>query len=282
MKKGRERGTGDEGSSRILFPRPRPSSLLLYCRVEIIHLLILFVAGIAVAFINTISAAGSLVSLSAFMFCGLSSVEANATNRIPIIFQSFFSARGFESKGVKGDAYKWWLAAACVPGAVIGALWAVKIPADVFNKILAGVMLLFLVITLINPLKATGVAEERVELKHKLTGLLLYFFIGIYGGFIQAGSGFFLMAPALLLHRFNISKTNYYKVFITLIYTIAALAIFIWKGNISWYYGLVMSAGTSLGGWLTSRWSVTVDEVWMKRIMVGLILSLTVYVWFFK
>ena len=250
--------------------------------MEIIHVLILFIAGMAVAFINTVSAAGSLVSLSAFMFCGLSSVEANATNRIPIIFQSYFSAKGFESKGVTSDSYKWWLAAACVPGAVIGALFAVKIPAEVFNKILAGVMLLFLFITITNPLKATGEQEERVALKHKIAGLILYFFIGIYGGFIQAGSGFFLMAPALLLHRFGISKTNYYKVSITLVYTFAALAIFIWKGNIHWYYGLVMSAGTSLGGWLTSRWSVTVNEVWMKRLMVSLILALTVYVWFFK
>ncbi|HLP50315.1 MAG TPA: sulfite exporter TauE/SafE family protein [Chitinophagales bacterium] len=251
--------------------------------MDILNFLVIFLAGIAVAFINTISAAGSLVSLSAFMFIGLSSVEANATNRIPIIFQSWFSAKGFESKGVTGDSYKWWLAAACVPGAIIGALWAVKIPADIFNKVLAGVMLLFLFITLVvNPLKPGADTTERVDMKHKIAGIIIYFFIGIYGGFIQAGSGFFLMAPMLLLHRFGINKTNYYKVSITLIYTIAALAIFLWKGNINWYYGAVMSTGTSLGGWLTSRWSVTVNEVWMKRIMVTLILALTVYVWFFK
>ena len=250
--------------------------------MEIIHLIVIFIAGIAVAFINTISAAGSLVSLSAFMFAGLSSTEANATNRIPIIFQSWFSAKGFESKGITGDSYKWWLAAACVPGAIIGALFAVKIPADIFNKVLAGVMLLFLVITLVNPLKPASENNERVELKHKVAGVLIYFFIGIYGGFIQAGSGFFLMAPMLLLHRFNINKTNYYKVFITLIYTVAALAIFLWKGNINWFYGLVMSLGTSLGGWMTSRWSVSVDELWLKRVMVSIILVLTGYVWFFK
>lgn len=250
--------------------------------MEIIYPVVIFLAGIAVAFINTISAAGSLVSLSALMFVGLSSSEANATNRIPIIFQSFFSAKGFESKGVKGDAYKWSLALACVPGAVIGSLFAVKIPTEIFDKILLGVMLLFLAITIINPLKAKADAEERISLPYKIAGVIIYFFNGIYGGFIQAGSGFFLMAPMLLLHRFDINKTNYYKVFITLIYTFAALAIFIWKGNIHWYYGLVMSAGTSLGGWMTSRWSVTVNEVWMTRIMVSLILTLTVYVWFFK
>ena len=236
----------------------------------------------AVAFINTISAAGSLVSLSAFMFCGLSSVQANATNRVPIIFQSYFSAKGFESMGVKSDNYICWLALACVPGAVVGAWFAVTISAAVFNKILAGVMLFFLLVTIINPLSTSGAQQERVELKHKIAGLILYFFIGIYGGFIQAGSGFFLMAPALLLHRFGINKTNYYKVFITLVYTLATLVIFVWKGNINWFYGLVMSAGTSLGGWLTSRWSVTVDERWMQRLMIVLILALTVYVWFFK
>ena len=70
-------------------------------------MILLFVAGMAVAFINTISAAGSLVSLSAFMFAGLSSVEANATNRIPIIFQSFFSANGVrQSNATNGRARK--------------------------------------------------------------------------------------------------------------------------------------------------------------------------------
>ncbi len=243
---------------------------------------IIFLAGIAVAFINTVSAAGSLVSLSAFMFVGLSSAEANATNRIPIIFQSFFSVKGFESKGVTGDNYKWWLAFACVPGAVIGALFAVKIPAEIFDGILLSVMLFFLAVTILNPLKAKSETSERISTQHKVIGVVLYFFVGIYGGFIQAGSGFFLMAPALLLHRFNIHKTNYYKVFITLIYTFAALAIFIWKGNIHWAYGFVMSAGTSIGGWLTSRWSVAVDEVWMKRIIVTVIALLTLYVGVYK
>ena len=250
--------------------------------MEMIHLLILFVAGIVVAFINTISAAGSLVSLSALMFAGLSSSEANATNRIPIIFQSFFSSKGFESKGISGDSYKWWLSMACVPGAVIGALFAVKIPAEVFNKILLVVMFLFLVITLANPLKVKSVAEERMQLKHKVVGVMIYFLIGIYGGFVQAGSGFFLMAPALLLHRFGINKTNYYKVFITLFYTLAALVVFVWKGNIHWYYGLVMSGGTSLGGWLTSRWSVGIGEQWMRRLVAVLILLLTLYIWLYK
>lgn len=257
-------------------------SYVIFARVEVMHLFILFVAGIVAAFISTVSAAGSLISLSALMLCGLSPTEANATNRIPVIFQSFFSAKGFESRGLKSDAYRWWLAVVCVPGAIIGALFAVKIPEDVFNKILGGVLLLFLVLTIVNPLKVTGEAEERLELKHKMAGTVLYFIVGFFGGFIQTGAGFFLMVPALLLHRFNLSKTNYYKVSITLIYTIAALAIFIWKGNIHWYYGLVMGAGTSLGGWLTSRWSVTMDESQMKWLMVSLILFLTIYTWFFK
>lgn len=250
--------------------------------MDIIQVLILFLAGIAVAFINTVSAAGSLVSLSALMFAGLSSVEANATNRIPIIFQSYFSAKGFESKGISGGNYKWWLAFACVPGAIIGAWLAIKIPAEIFNRILLGVMLLFLLIAIYNPLKQNAETEERISLKYKVVGVVLYFFVGIYGGFIQAGSGFFLMLPALLLHRFNIHKTNYYKVFITLIYSTAALGMFVWKGNINWYYGFIMSIGTSLGGWLTSRWSVHVNSSQMRLLIIALISFLTAYMWLYK
>jgi uncharacterized membrane protein YfcA len=255
---------------------------LLYSAVEIFYLILIFFAGIVVAFINTISAAGSLVSLSVFMFTGLTPLEANATNRIPILFHNIFTVKGFESKGLKSDAYVWWLSLATIPGAIAGAFWAVKIPADIFDKILVGVMILFLVITIVNPLNGIKKGPERMDRNYKIAGVIIYAFIGFYGGFIQAGSGFFLVAPILLLHRFDIHKSNYYKAFITLIYTLSVLPVFLWKGNIHWTYAVVMSLGTSIGGWMTSRWSVTVDELWMKRIMVSVILSLTVYVWFFK
>lgn len=176
----------------------------------------------------------------------------------------------------------WVLAAATVPGAILGAWFALKIPDAWFNKILSGVMLVFLVVAVVNPLKSAIGTKELVSRNRKIAGVILFFFIGIYGGFIQAGSGFFLMAGCLLLHKFDIVKTNYYKAIIMLTYTVAAFLVFLYKGDIQWGYGLLMSIGTSAGGYIGSRWSVTADEKWIKLIMVFIIGTLSVYLWFFK
>lgn len=249
---------------------------------EVFKIIIILVAGLVGGVVNTISAAGSLITLPAFIFAGLNPSVANGTNRIAILFQNTFAVAGFHSKGIKGDRYVWWVSLAAIPGAILGALFAVKIPESSFNKILSVVMLIFLAITLFNPLKHTEKGMERMGTKHKVLGLLAFFVSGLYGGFIQAGAGFFLMASGMLIHKFDIIKTNYYKAFVMMIYTIAALAVFIWAAQINWFYGIVMSIGTSAGGFIGSRWSVDAEAKWIKRVMVMIIVSLSIYLWLYK
>ena len=250
--------------------------------MEIGNILIILVAGIIGGFINAVSAAGSLITLPAFIFAGLTPGAANATNRVAIMAQNFSSAYAFRSKGIKADSYMLWLAAASIPGAVLGAWFSLKIPDAIFTKILSVVMVVFLIITLLNPLKNAGGEAERVEPKHKALGVFLYFLFGIYGGFIQAGTGFFLMSGTLLLHRFNIVKTNYYKAVIMFTYTVAAFLVFVFKGNIHWLEGILMGVGMSIGAFFGSRWTIDASAVWIRRVMVVLICSMAVYLWIFK
>jgi hypothetical protein len=245
-------------------------------------ILILLIFGVLAGFVNTVSAAGSLIAVPSLIFGGLPATDANATNRIGVLFQNMAAVYGFRSKGVRGDNYMWWLALAAIPGAILGALFAVKIDAFLLNKILAILMVVFIFITLFNPLKPTEKVTPRLDTRHKVAGFVSYFFIGIYGGFIQAGTGFFMMATGLLIHRFDIVKTNYYKAFIMFIYTIAALGIFLWKGNVHWAEGLLLAVGMSLGGWIGSRWSVDASEERIKWLMIVVLAVFSVKLWFYS
>lgn len=250
--------------------------------MEITTVFIILIGGALAGFVNAVSAAGSLITLPVLIFTGLSAAEANATNRVGILAQNFSSAMGFRSKGFKTENYMWWLAAAAIPGAILGAWFSLKIPDALFNKILSVVMIVFLIITLTNPLKSMVGSMPRMEPKHKVLGVITYFFVGMYGGFIQAGSGFFIMAGCMLIHRFDIIKTNYYKAIIMLTYTVAAFLVFLFKGNINWVYGVVLSAGMATGGFLGSRWSVSASEKWLKVFMTVAIVAMAVYLWVFK
>lgn len=250
--------------------------------MEAFNILIIIVAGLLGGFVNAVSAAGSLITLPAFIFAGLSPSEANATNRVAILAQNFSSASAFRTKGMPLEPYMLWASLAAMPGAMLGAWYSLKIPDELFTKILAVVMLLFLGITIFNPLKGNKAGNEKLDAKTKATGLVAYFFIGIYGGFIQAGTGFFLMATSLLLHRFEIVKNNYYKAVVMFMYTLAAFAVFVFKGNIFWLQGCIMGAAMGVGAFFGSRWTIVASDVWIKRVIAALIISMAIYLWFFK
>ena len=91
--------------------------------------------------------------------------------------------------------------------------------------------------------------------------------MGIYGGFIQAGIGFVMIAALTRINKFSLVKTNSAKVFVALVYTLAALIIFIIEDAIDWPHGLALALGNSIGGWIASRWSVKKGDVWIKRFL---------------
>ena len=98
------------------------------------------------------------------------------------------------------------------------------------------------------------------------------FGIGFYGGFIQAGVGFIIMATLHHLMKFNLVRTNMHKVFIIFIYTIPALIIFAITENINYIYGLMLAAGMACGAWWAAKLAVKKGEKIVRIILLIAIL----------
>lgn len=229
----------------------------------ILDILLLFGVGLLAGVINTLAGGGSLLTLPVLIFLNLPHNVANATNRIGILFNSLFAIRGFKSKGVKVDKYSIWLGIAALPGALTGSFAAAKIEGELFNKILAGVIIAVVAYMLFGP-KGKDIGAERNDRKTKVKGLIVFFLIGFYGGFIQAGIGYLIMASLTFINRFSLLKTNIAKVVIVLIYTLASIGVFIYEDLIRWDLGMAMAVGSSIGGYLTSRWSVNKGDKWVR------------------
>ncbi|MCZ6520227.1 MAG: sulfite exporter TauE/SafE family protein [Bacteroidetes bacterium] len=244
--------------------------------------MVIFIVGIAAGFANTVAGGGSLLSLPVLIFMDLPSSVANATNRVAIIMQNIFAVSGFKSKGVSTFPYSLYLGLSALVGAIIGARIAVDISSDLFNQILSIVMLLVVIMTIFNPFRKTQQIEEIMTFNRKALALVVFFFIGIYGGFIQAGVGFLMIAALTSINGFSLVKTNSAKVFVALIYTSAAIIVFIIEDQINWEYGIVLAMGNSLGGWIGSRWSVNKGDKWIKRFLVVTVVALAVKLWFFN
>ncbi len=243
---------------------------------------IVIASGIVAGFFNTVAGGGSLLTLPILiMYIGLPASIANATNRVAIFSQNIFAIAGFKSKGISDFKYGAVLGISALLGAIIGAKIAIEIKGELFNKILAVIMVLIVIQTVIKSSKPKTENLETTGIKQKIIATIIFFFIGIYGGFIQAGVGFLIIAALTSIHRFSLSKTNALKVFIVLVYTVAALSIFIIEDQINWVYGLVLAIGNSIGAWFASRWSVKKGDKIVGRILIIAVTILAIKLWFF-
>ena len=240
------------------------------------HVLLLFVTGIAAGFLNTVAFGGSLLALPVLIFLGLPTAVANGTNRIAIFCQNFSAIVGFRRKGVSDFGYSILLAIPAVIGAAIGATIAVDIRDAVFNLILAAVMITMLVLTLINPTERLKDRMESNDMRSKIISMVVFFFIGIYGGFIQAGVGLLVITALRLLTGIDLVRTNAIKVFVIFFYTVVALGIFIIKDKVNWYLGPTLAIGNACGAWLGSHWAVEKGDKWIKVVLIVAVVAFAI------
>ncbi|RKR13258.1 hypothetical protein CLV91_1973 [Maribacter vaceletii] len=243
---------------------------------------LLIIVGFVVGFINTLAGGGSLLSLPVLIFLGLPSNVANGTNRVAIVIQTAIATAGFKSKGVSTFPFNVYLGLAAFLGSIIGANLAVDIKGETFNKILSMVMMVVVFIILFKPkIKITDL-EERVTGKYLWIGLIVFFFFGIYGGFINAGLGFIMILFLHYVNRMNLVRANVTKVMVVFVYMLSALAVFVLNDKVNWKIGLILAIGNGSGAWFASRIAVTKGDGLIKTFLIVMVVIMSIKLWFFN
>jgi uncharacterized protein len=246
--------------------------------LEIVGLIVIgFIAG----GINTIAGGGSLLTLPILIFLGLPPNIANGTNRIAILFQNIFTTAGFKSKGVITFPFSIYIGISALIGSIIGAQIAVDIKGDTFNKILAVIMVVIVFYMIFKSKSKLVDRLEKIAGKHLWISIVLFFFVGIYGGFIQAGVGFIILLILSSVNNLSLVKSNAVKVTVVLIYTIATVSVFIYNDIIDWKIGLTLALGNSVGGWFASRWSVDKGDALVRKFLIVMVIIMAIKLWFF-
>ena len=250
--------------------------------MEIWQFPVVFIVGVVAGVINTLAGGGSLITLPVLIFLGLPATVANGTNRLAITVQSVLAVAGFKRKGVSDFKSSFLMSLPALIGAIIGAQLAVDVSDILFKRILAVVMILVLGLILWNPIRRgrgnvqynggmTSLSKSR-----RIASMLIFFFIGVYGGFIQAGIGFLIIAVLTTMNGLNFVETNSHKVFIIGMNALFALIVFIFNSKICWPIGLALAAGNGLGGWIGSHLAVTKGERFIKLILAMCVAGMVV------
>jgi len=164
---------------------------------------------------------------------------------------------------------------------LIGAQIAVDIEGTFFNRILSIIMLIVVAIIVFKPKVKDLNLPERLTGKYLVFALIGFFFIGIYGGFINAGIGFIIILFLNNVNRLSLLKTNATKVALVFIYSLGALALFAWNDAVDWTLGIVLALGSAIGAWCSSRWSVDQGEGVIKIAMIIMVTAMSIKLWFF-
>lgn len=247
----------------------------------IVEIIVLIVVGFIAGSINTLAGGGSLLTLPILIFLGLPPTIANGTNRIAILFQNVFTTAGFKSKGIVTFPFSIYVGISALFGSLIGAQIAVDIKGEIFNKILAIIMVITVVYMFLKSKHKQLETNEKTTGKHLWISILLFFFVGVYGGFIQAGVGFIMLLVLSSVNNISLVKSNAIKVTVALIYTCSAVAVFAFNDKINWKLGLTLAIGNSLGGWLASRWSVKKGDKLIRNFLIVMIVVMAIKLWFF-
>jgi uncharacterized protein len=242
---------------------------------EPVQLVLLALAGFVSSALNMVSGGGSFLTLPLLIFLGLPAGEANATNRVGVVVQNITGVLSFHSHRLLDWDFARRTFLPCAIGAVLGSYAALHVGDRDLRRILSVLMLLMTSFALVDP------APFQPKRPPARTALRVLGFLGagFYGGFIQAGVGFIVLALTSLLGK-DLVRGNAVKVFLILIQTSLSLAVFAWAGKVAWKPGLVMAFGCCLGSLAGVRLTVLKGHAWVKRVVTVTVVVFAVLLWF--
>lgn len=235
-----------------------------------LDLLLLLVVGVVAGVINSMAGGGSFLILPVLIGLGLPPGVANGTGRLAVLTNSAAAMLTFHRLGVRAHQHSARLSAPMLVGAVLGSWLATRLDDALFRPLIGIVLLAWAVVLLVEPDRFLHPPDETRE--PNTTSYLLAALIGVYGGFLQAGVGFPLIALLTGQLGYDLVRANSVKVTLTAVYTLGALPVFLFAGQVAWTPAIVLALGTIGGGWLGARWQVEKGSAvvrWFVFVMVA-------------
>jgi uncharacterized membrane protein YfcA len=230
-------------------------------------------AGLLAGIVNTMAGSGSLITLPMLVFLGLPTHVANGTNRVGVAIQNVVgltTLHRHEALDLRGSP---WFIVPTLLGAALGAQVAADLPEVWLDRAIGGVMVTMLLVLMINPKRWLDEETESENERPPWWLLLAFVGVGFYGGFIQAGVGVLLLVGLVMGAGLAPLRANGIKLFLTLLFTIASLVVFVIHDQVAWSVGLIVAIGQASGAWLAARFLAQSERagVWIRRVLIAVV-----------
>ena len=241
-----------------------------------LELLLLAAAGVVSGALNVVAGGGSFLILPILLFLELPATLANGTNRVGVLAQNASGLLGFHRQG----AMPWsWALTASIPavcGACFGVWAALAIPDFAFRRILSIAMVAMTIWSLLN--RQRPAALSAIKPVSHWAIMVGFFVVGLYGGFIQAGVGFLVLAITTFA-GLDLVRGNAVKLLSILLLTIPSLIVFAAAGQVDWPRGLALGAGNWAGAMIGVRMAVLKGHFWLEKVVTAAVILFAVALW---
>lgn len=233
--------------------------------ITLSSVLLLGITGFFAGGINTVAGGGSNLALPALMVLGLPADIANATNRVAVTMQCLVGLAGYDKHETLDRPAVIPILIPTVIGGMGGAIAAALIPNLFLKPILLGTILLMALVILLRPtVIAPPPGTQSISPSESRGAWWGLFAAGVYGGFVQAGVGFILLAALAGGLRYDLLRANALKTACALAFTSVALVIFIAFDQVWWIPGLILATGSMAGAHLAVKVAVRTSQESIK------------------
>lgn len=249
--------------------------------IDVFNVVLLLVAGVAAGFINTVAGGGGLFTLAALLFMGIPADLANGTNRVSVAIQSLEGVRGFHQHKVLDTKAILPLMVPTLLGSLIGSVTASWMPVALLKPMLLGTMVAMALLLLFKPsIMTPALNENPLRVTESKLGWAAMFGAGLYGGFIQGGVGFLLLASLVGVLHYSLVAANALKLVCTAIFGAVALTVFVLRGQVLWVPGLIISVGTLIGVHVSVKFAVRAKHDTLRHILLVTVIGVCIAAYF--
>ena len=234
--------------------------------------LLLLLAGIGLAFANTLASAGSALSLPVLLAVGLGPELANGTNRVAVLAGATAATVTF----VRAGRIQWRIVRPLMVVAAIGAAIGAAIseavaPAKLHLAIVAA---LLVAVGLLAVRPARWLTAPESEPRVGPVQILLILIISIWAGFIVLDGMTYLLLALVLSVGFDVTSANAAKAAIAVVIASVSVVVLAVGGNVDWAAATPLSFGAVLGGLAAARLALHPAAArWIYRLLVIIIVG---------
>ncbi|KRP63936.1 sulfite exporter TauE/SafE family protein [Pseudomonas orientalis] len=220
----------------------------------------LVMLGVITGFIGTNTGGSVFLTVPVMIWLGIPPQSSIATARLASVGTMFAGLRHFHNSGKVDYRLAAPAAALGLAGALVGASLLVHIDPALLHKIIGGLTLLLVALSLIRKPHSPKAAPSSLR---RFCGYVLFVPVGMIGGLFggQAKLSTYLY---IIFFKKTISESIGTRKVGGLILSVGSLIIFGISGIINWQYGCCLIIGTLVGANAGAKFALQKGDKWME------------------